>query len=61
MTFLSRGQVRSKLMVGDRSLAKIVEGPLGNVAFYGGWYNFMAHFLFDQFEVDKVYSLDVRR
>tara|TARA_B110000444_G_C18818136_1_gene586239 strand:+ start:781 stop:1728 length:948 start_codon:yes stop_codon:yes gene_type:complete len=56
--FLSRGQVKSKLWM-VTELAKIVEGPLGNVAFYGGWYNFMAHFLFDQFEVDKVYSLDV--
>ena len=56
--FLSRGQVRSKLWLVSE-LAKIVEGPIGNVAFYGGWYNFMAHFLFDQFEVDKVYSLDL--
>jgi len=56
--FLSRGQVKSKLwMVSE--LAKVVEGNLGNVAFYGGWYNFMAYFLFSQFEVDKVYSLDV--
>ena len=56
--FLSRGQVKSKLWM-VTELAKIVEGPLGNIAFYGGWYNFMAHFLYSQFEVDKIYSLDV--
>jgi len=56
--FLSRGQVKSKLWM-VTELAKVVEGPLGNIAFYGGWYNFMAHFLFSQFDVDKIYSLDV--
>lgn len=56
--FLSRGQVRSKLWL-VTELAKIVDGPLGNVVFYGGWYNFMAHFLFNQFKVDKIYSLDL--
>lgn len=56
--FLSRGQVKSKLwMVSE--LSKIVDGPLGNVVFYGGWYNFLAHFLFSQFNVDKIYSLDL--
>jgi len=56
--FLSRGQVKSKLWM-VTELAKIVEGNLGNVAFYGGWYNFMAHFLYSQFDVNKIYSLDV--
>jgi len=56
--FLSRGQVRSKLwMVSE--LAKIVDGPLGTVVFYGGWYNFIAHFLYSQFDISKVYSLDI--
>ena len=58
--FLSRGQVRSKLWLVSE-LAKIVDGPIGNVLFYGGWYNFSAHFLFSQFEVNKIYSLDVDR
>ena len=56
--FLSRGQVRSKLWLVSE-LAKVVEGDIGNVVFYGGWYNFMAHFLFNQFEVDRIYSLDL--
>ncbi len=56
--FLSRGQVRSKLwMVSE--LANIIDGPLGNIVFYGGWYNFLAHFLFNQFDVSKIYSLDI--
>lgn len=56
--FLSRGQVKSKLwMVSE--LANIIDGPVGNVAFYGGWYNFLAHFLFSQFDVSKIYSLDI--
>jgi hypothetical protein len=56
--FLSRGQVRSKLwMVSE--LANIIDGPMGNIVFYGGWYNFLAHFLFSQFDVSKVYSLDI--
>lgn len=56
--FLSRGQVRSKLWL-VTELAKVVEGPIGNVVFYGGWYNFMAHFLFEQFDVEQIYSLDL--
>jgi len=56
--FLSRGQVRSKLWL-ISELAKVVEGPLGNVVFYGGWYNFLAHILYDQFDISKVYSLDL--
>lgn len=56
--FLSRGQVKSKLWM-VTELAKIVEGSLGTVVFYGGWHNFMAHFLYDNFDVDKIYSLDV--
>lgn len=56
--FLSRGQVKSKLWL-VTELAKVVDGPIGNVVFYGGWYNFMAHFLFAQFDVFKVYSIDL--
>ena len=55
--FLSRGQVKSKIWLATE-LAKCIEGKLGNVVFYGGWYNFVAYFLFSQFEVDKVYSID---
>lgn len=58
--FLSRGQVKSKLWLVSE-LAKVVEGPIGNVVFYGGWYNFSAYFLFSQFDVNKIYSLDVDR
>lgn len=56
--FLSRGQVRSKLWL-VTELAQIVEGSLGNVVFYGGWYNFNAYFLFDMFDVNKIYSIDM--
>lgn len=56
--FLSRGQVKSKLWMVDE-LEKVVDGPLGNVVFYGGWYNFMAHFLFSMFDVNKIYSIDL--
>tara|TARA_B110001454_G_scaffold88628_2_gene84793 strand:+ start:2874 stop:3830 length:957 start_codon:yes stop_codon:yes gene_type:complete len=56
--FLSRGQVRSKLWL-VTELAKVVEGQLGNIVFYGGWYNFLAHILYEQFEVSNVYSLDL--
>ena len=38
--FLSRGQVKSKLWLVSE-LAKVVDGPIGNVVFYGGWYNFI--------------------
>lgn len=56
--FLSRGQVKSKLWL-VTELANIVDGSIGNVAFYGGWYNFAAHFLFSQFDVNKIYSIDL--
>lgn len=56
--FYSRGQIKSKLWM-VTELANIVDGPLGNVVFYGGWYNFLAHFLFDQFQVNKITSIDV--
>lgn len=56
--FLSRGQVKSKIWI-MRELDKIVDGSLGNVVFYGGWYNFIAHFLFQNFEVGDVYSIDL--
>ena len=56
--FLSRGQVKSKLWLVSE-LAKVVDGPIGNVVFYGGWYNFIAHMLFAQFDVSKIWSLDL--
>ena len=56
--FLSRGQVKSKIWLATE-LAKCVEGNLGNVVFYGGWYNFVAYFLFSQFKVNKIYSFDL--
>lgn len=56
--FLSRGQVKSKLWMAEE-LGKIVDGSLGTVAFYGGWYNFLAHILYDKFEIDNVLSLDL--
>lgn len=56
--FLSRGQVQSKIWI-TRELSKIIDGSLGNVVFYGGWYNFIAHFLFQNFDVDNIYSLDL--
>lgn len=56
--FLSRGQVKSKLWL-VTELAKIVEGSVGNILFYGGWYNFNAHFLLDMFDVSKIYSVDM--
>jgi len=56
--FLSRGQVKSKIWLATE-LAKCVEGKLGNVVFYGGWYNFVAYFLFAQFDVNKIYSFDL--
>ena len=56
--FLSRGQVKSKLWL-VTELSKIVEGSLGNVLCYGGWYNFLAHFIFSQFKVKKLYTMDL--
>jgi len=58
--FLSRGQVKSKLWLVSE-LAKCVEGSLGNIVFYGGWYNFIAHMLYDQFDIKKIYSMDLDR
>jgi hypothetical protein len=56
--FLSRGQVKSKIWL-TTELANCVEGKLGNVVFYGGWYNFVAYFLYSQFEINKIYSFDL--
>lgn len=56
--FLSRGQVKSKLWL-MTELANIIEGPVGNIAFYGGWYNFLAHFFYEQFEVSTIYNFDI--
>ena len=56
--FLSKGQVQSKLWMAD-ALKDIFDEDVGNVVFYGGWYNFFAHFLFEHFNVDNCYSLDL--
>lgn len=56
--FLSRGQVKSKIWMIDE-LKKLVDGSLGNVVFYGGWYNFLAHFIFHSMEVSQITSLDI--
>jgi len=58
LDFFSRGQVKSKLWLVEE-LSNIVDGPLGNVVFYGGWYNFLAHFMFEQFQVSNIYSIDI--
>lgn len=55
--FLSRGQVKSKIWMVEE-LEKVVDGNLGTVMFYGGWYNFVAHFLFEFFDLEKVYTID---
>jgi len=57
--FLSRGQVKSKLWM-ITEIAKIVDnGKLGNVVFYGGWYNFLAFFFYQQFDVKNIYTIDL--
>lgn len=56
--FLSRGQVKSKVWMISQ-LAQLIDGPMGNVVFYGGWYNFLGHMLFSQFDVKRIYSLDI--
>tara|TARA_B100000035_G_scaffold253649_1_gene223062 strand:- start:639 stop:1589 length:951 start_codon:yes stop_codon:yes gene_type:complete len=55
----SRGQIQSKMWMLDE-LENIVENKqMGNVLMYGGWYNTFAYFLFERFDVDKIFSLDV--
>ncbi len=57
--FYSRGQIKSKIWL-VTELAKVLgDEPIGNVVFYGGWYNFIAQFLFEMFNVDKIYSVDL--
>lgn len=56
--FLSRGQIKSKLWL-VTEIAKAVDGPLGDVVFYGGWHNFIAHLIMDQFEFNKVTTIDL--
>jgi len=56
--FFSKGQVQSKLWL-IKELKNIVDGSLGNVVFYGGWYNFAAHFLMQNFDANDVYSIDL--
>jgi hypothetical protein len=57
--FLSRGQVRSKLWMVNELKNILEDDKLGNVVMIGGWYNFLAHFLFNQFAVNKLYSIDI--
>lgn len=59
--FLSRGQVRSKIWLVEELKKVVDDRRLGNVLFYGGWYNFTAHLLFQGFDIDALYSLDVNR
>ena len=56
--FLSRGQIKSKLWL-ITELAKVVDGPLGSVVFYGGWHNFIAHMIMEQFETHHVTTIDL--
>ena len=56
--FLSKGQIRSKLWLIEELKNIIGDKPMGNVMFYGGWYNFVAHFLFEN-DVNKIYSIDM--
>jgi hypothetical protein len=57
--FFSRGQVKSKKWLIEE-LSKVVDGKqLGKVAVYGAWYNFLAHMLFENFEIERMYSIDI--
>lgn len=57
--FYSRGQIKSKIWLVSE-LAKVIgDEPVGNVVFYGGWYNFIAQFLYEMFNVKKIYSIDL--
>lgn len=56
--FFSKGQVQSKIWL-LRELQNVVDGSLGNVVFYGGWYNFLAHFIFQNFDVKTITSIDL--
>lgn len=56
--FFSRGQIRSKIWLVSELANVVGTQKLGNVVFYGGWYNFIAHFLYSQFDINKIISLD---
>jgi hypothetical protein len=57
--FFSRGQVKSKKWLIEE-LSKVIDGKqLGNVVMYGAWYNFLAHMLFENFEIERMYSIDI--
>ena len=57
--FYSRGQIASKKWLVEE-LSKVVDqNVLGNVAVFGAWYNFIAHMLFEKFNIDKMYSIDI--
>lgn len=57
--FFSRGQVKSKKWLIEE-LSKVVDGrQLGRVAVYGAWYNFLAHMLFENFDIERMYSIDI--
>ena len=57
--FFSRGQVKSKKWLIEE-LSKVVDGKqLGNVVMYGAWYNFLAHMLFENFDIERMYSIDI--
>lgn len=57
--FFSRGQVKSKIWLINELKKVITSEEIGNIVMYGGWYNFLAHMLEDNFTIGKIYSLDL--
>jgi hypothetical protein len=57
--FFSRGQVMSKKWLVSE-LNNIIDGrSIGTVAMYGAWYNFLGHMLYENFNVDRILSIDI--
>lgn len=54
----SRGQIKSKLWLVDK-LHNTVGTQLGNVVMYGGWYAMVAYFLFEYFQINSLYNLEL--
>jgi hypothetical protein len=54
----SRGQMKSKLWLVDE-LSNVIDGSLGTVLMYGGWYATVANLLSRKFNINRYYSLDV--
>jgi len=57
--FYSRGQIASKKWLVEELSKVVSDNKLGNVAVFGAWYNFIAHMLFEKFNIDKMYSIDI--